>query len=314
MLKKIFWSIEQGRLRTPFRVALFVVIFGVLVRGLATLVELYEFGEEGAFLAAPLTNGVVAVAIIVALFISGRFLDRRSMSDWGLGLSGKWWADLIAGLLIPALVMTPVFLILLSQGWIEITGRNVMAYAGFGFAGALTIQTARYLAGSIMEEAIFRAYLLRTLSEVVGARWIGKRAAVLLVVVLTSAAFGAMHLSNPNATLVGAANLTLLGIVFGLPMAMTGRLALSIGLHMSWNIMQNVIFGLANSGQEASVAILAAQPVANEAWTGGAFGIEGGLAGTVAALAALVLTLIWIWRTNGGLALHAPLATAPERT
>lgn len=314
MLKTIFWSVEQGRMRTPFRVALFILIFGALVRGLATLVELYQFGDEGEFLAAPLTNGVVAIAIIVALFISGRFLDRRRLSDWGLGLSGKWWADLLAGLMIPALVMTPVFLFLLSQGWVEITGRNVMAYAGFGFGGALAIQIGRYLAGSIMEEAIFRAYLLRTLSEVIGRRWIGKRTAVLLVVVLTSAFFGAAHLSNPNATLVGAANLTLLGIAFGLPMAMTGRLALSIGLHMSWNVMQNVVFGLANSGQEASVAIIAAQPVGNVTWTGGAFGIEGGLAGTLAALAVLILTLLWIWRSNGGLALHAPLATAPEWT
>lgn len=109
--------------------------------------------------------------------------------------------------------------------------------------------------------------------------------------ILTSLLFGALHLVNPNATILGALNVSLLGMLFGLSMVYTGRLALSIGLHMAWNIFQNILFGLPNSGKPAVVALLVTENTGPLLWTGGAFGPEGGLL----ALGAIILGMLLVW-------------------
>jgi len=69
----------------------------------------------------------------------------------------------------------------------------------------------------------------------------------------------------------------LIGLVFAVPVMRTGRLAFSVGLHAGWNIFQNVIYGLPNSGKPSRVAFMQCQLVGPELATGGNFGAEGGL-------------------------------------
>ncbi|MBR9825391.1 MAG: CPBP family intramembrane metalloprotease [Alphaproteobacteria bacterium] len=304
-VRQLFWSTDQSRLRTPFRLAAMYGAVGVMVISMAMGIERFDFGAAGTFVEGPLSNSVVAVALVIAVLTVGRFIDRRTPADWGIALSRRWIIELFLGLALAGVAMALVWGWMVSQGWVSVRFEPQASYLGFGIAGAIAVQCGRYLAGSVMEELLMRGYLLRTLAELLGSRWLHPRTAILISLIGTSALFGVAHLGNPNATLIGAANLTLLGLVFGIPFVLTGRLSWSIGLHMGWNIAQNTVFGMANSGQatDASLIITDLVPTSPESagsllWTGGAFGVEGGLTGTVGALLALAFTLVLIRRID----------------
>ena len=170
----------------------------------------------------------------------------------------------------------------------------------------------RYAAGSFFEELMSRSYLLRVIAEGLAGARVSRRQALVIGWVITSMLFGALHLANPNATLLSAVNITLLGFLFGAGMVYTGSLALPIGLHMAWNVFQNNVFGLPNSGKPASTSLLVTEVNGSALWTGGAFGPEGGLFSLAAIAVGGLLVWLWLCYYYGSPALILSLADPPE--
>jgi membrane protease YdiL (CAAX protease family) len=188
------------------------------------------------------------------------------------------------------------------QPWSTFSGASIGAAAG-GFV-------VRYLFGSLFEELFARGYLLRTLAEVCRGSGLRREPAVVLAAALTAVLFGVAHLANPDASARSALNLTLLGLVFALPMVATSHLGLSVGLHAGWNIMQNTVLGLPNSGKASLVALVRTDVVGPVAWTGGPFGLEGGWATTVLLFVVLGIGGAWLSR-DPATRIAARLADAP---
>jgi uncharacterized protein len=121
--------------------------------------------------------------------------------------------------------------------------------------------------------------------------------------------FGARHLGNPDATLIGAVFIAIeAGILLAAAFMLTRRLWLSIGLHMAWNFAQAAIFSGTVSGVEMPQGLLQAVIEGPELMTGGRFGVEASViaflictaAGAVLAFMAvrrgLILSPIWARR------------------
>ncbi len=100
---------------------------------------------------------------------------------------------------------------------------------------------------------------------------------VIWAVVLPSVIFGIVHLTNPNATLAGAAGVTMAGLLLGYACVRTRQLWLPLGLHIGNNFFQGVIFGFPVSGQSGSFHLLQSNITGPAIITGGAFGPEAGL-------------------------------------
>ena len=95
-------------------------------------------------------------------------------------------------------------------------------------------------------------------------------------------------------------------------MLLTGRLGCSIGLHMGWNIFQNNVFGLPNGGKLSHATVLVSQAHGPDAWTGGTFGPEGGLAVLVVLVIASVFSIGALRRRASKLSLELSLADPPR--
>jgi membrane protease YdiL (CAAX protease family) len=139
-----------------------------------------------------------------------------------------------------------------------------------------------YVVFAAAEELIMRGYPIKVLDE----SW--NRAAAILV---TSAAFGLLHLFNPGAGFLPAVNVTLAGVILGLLYLQSGSLWLAIGFHWGWNFAEGSVFGFAVSGYRFPGRLVEAA-AQGPAWLSGAgFGPEGSVVLTAASVVVITLAL-----------------------
>lgn len=249
------------------------------------------------------------LAALVTLWVAGRFLDRRPIRDFGLRLDRGWWLDLGFGLALGAALMTAIFIVELGMGWVTVTGG--FETGGSPFPLAILGPVVLFLCVGIYEELLFRGYGIKNVSEGLGGV-IGPRSAIVVAWILTSVLFSLLHIPNPNSTLVSTTNIALAGLMLGAGYVLSGRLAIPIGLHITWNFFQASVYGFPVSGLDSGRAsFVSVEQGGPEAWTGGTFGPEAGLLTVFATL--IGVALIWLWlRLRGGKpGLHLPLAARP---
>jgi len=244
------------------------------------------------------------LVMLLTFWVAGRFLDRRSFKDFGFHVDVAWWRDLAFGLALGALLMVLIFGAELAAGWVTITGTLQSLESGVGMVQGLAL----FICVGIYEEMFSRGYHLRNMAEGLNIKWLGPKWALGLGYLLSSTIFGMLHLANPNTSLMSTFNLVIAGLFLGLGFILTGELAISIGLHITWNFFQGNVFGFPVSGGASSASLIAIQQGGPTLWTGGAFGPEAGLIGLLAILLGSVLIVGWVRRTRGRVAWQTHLA------
>ena len=144
-----------------------------------------------------------------------------------------------------------------------------------------------FLVAAAFEELLFRGFAFQALVHNVGP---------VAALALSSMFFGAAHIANPNATALSTINTMLAGVWLGAAYLATRSLWLATALHFSWNFVMAFVFGLPVSGWVTMnrLALFRAESGSPEWLSGGTYGPEGGLAATVALMAATLL----IWRSG----------------
>jgi hypothetical protein len=114
-----------------------------------------------------------------------------------------------------------------------------------------------------------------------------------LAILLTSLFFGLVHAGNPSSTLFSTVNTILAGVWFSIAYLKTRDLWFVTGLHMMWNWTQGSIFGIEVSGLTnlASVSLLKEIDSGPTWLTGQTYGIEGGIACTIALIVSTITIL-----------------------
>lgn len=288
-MRKIFCN-EFGRLRSGWRVLIFSFVFlaisFLLVAGLRIIYALlYQVGPlpRAGFLITLVSALVTLVPALGAGYFCVRLLEALPWRSLGLTFHQRWLRDLLAGFAIGFASLAFAVVIAAAAGGLR-----------FSFGGSeMIVAVMRSLVGSavtlfvaaLAEEALFRGYPLHTFSR---ARL------TLFGVLITSIFFGLAHISNPNAVpRVTLINTTLAGVWFGVAWLRTRSLWLPLGIHWSWNWALGSFFGLPISGLSLVSNPLLKGEDLGPAWlTGGQYGIEGGVACTIALIAFTII----IWR------------------
>ncbi|NBD36183.1 MAG: CPBP family intramembrane metalloprotease [Chloroflexi bacterium] len=325
MIKRIFWNADEHRVRALWRLIAQMVIFAIFVScaggvpGAIIAVRQYDQPGsvdpaqiEAAFTSSPyfiLFTGLGGlVAIIISVGVATRFLDRRPLRDFGFHFDGAWWRDLGFGLGLGGALMLGIFLVEWLAGWLTITDTFYIAPSfEMSFVGSLLIYVGGYLGVGIYEEVLSRGYQLLNIAEGLQSL-LTSRGAIIAAWVLTSAFFGLAHAGNPNATWISTFNIMLAGLFLGLGYILTGELAIPIGLHITWNFFQGVVFGFPVSGNAPGATFIAIEQGGPATWTGGPFGPEAGLIGIVAMLVGSAATWLWIRQMRASTALDTSLA------
>src|SRR5688500_4490594 len=289
-MRKIFIN-DFGRLRSGWRVLLFVFAFIAAAFLLATALRV-AYALVVAVISAPSRSNFVSDIIfritllasaLIAGYLCARLFEGLPWRSLGLTLHTGWLRDLIIGSLVGFASLAVAVGIARIGGGVSFSVNDAsvaaIGKAMLGSAGLLFV-------AALAEEAMFRGYALQTLTRA--------RLAV-LGVLLTSLPFGLVHLSNPNVVpVVTFANTVLAGVWLAVAYLRTRSLWLPLGVHWMWNWSLGAFFGLPISGIRLVSNPLLTATDAGPFWlTGGTYGIEGGVACTIA----LVLSTIFLWRT-----------------
>ncbi|MBI3947891.1 MAG: CPBP family intramembrane metalloprotease [Armatimonadetes bacterium] len=246
---------------------------GAPLRDVWDLLDL--IGPAGLVVAAWLQ---LVAALGIAAVLTRR-LDCQSLRALGLWRHAGWQRELGAGLALGALLIAGVFLALVA------TGLALVEPSRDGWIRPAALGLVLLAPLALSEEIWFRGYVQRNLTQGLGA-W--------PALILTSAFFAVAHFSNPEKSAPGFLNIGLAGMVMGYAYLRSGSLWLPSGLHLTWNFTQSTVLGMPVSG--IGLPSILETALKTPHWiSGGSFGPEGGLAGTVA-LGAGLAYLAWRYR------------------
>jgi membrane protease YdiL (CAAX protease family) len=281
---------DVGRLRSGWRLIIFVlafifltIVWGIVVRLAAQLVTASavqiphrEFVFETIF-----RTGLIVIAMGLG-YLCARILEGLPWRSLGLTLHKEWFRDLAIGCVVGFAALV-IAVAIASKGLNFLLTTDGLRATFISLAGSAVL----LFVGALAEEAMFRGYGLQTLSRA-KLVWLG--------VLLTSVPFGLAHLSNPNVVPgVTFANTALAGIWLAVAYLRTRSLWLPLGVHWSWNWALGWFFGLPISGLNlVSHPLLKATDSGPKWLTGGSYGLEGGVASTIA----MVLGIVFLWRTS----------------
>jgi membrane protease YdiL (CAAX protease family) len=142
---------------------------------------------------------------------------------------------------------------------------------------------------SFAEELLMRGAAFRALARAVTPQ---------VAIIGAGLIFGVLHLSNPNASIVAAANVALVGIWFGTLAWRAQSIWPAVGAHFAWNFFEGWVWGQNVSGIRAACSLFTATS-RPPFFGGGSFGPEAsGLTCLILALACAA-TAFWPSRAHG---------------
>jgi uncharacterized protein len=282
-------------------VLLFVILFAAFAIGLALAVGPALSGA-GLHTGVLLETTVTLTAALLAGTLMLRWCDGRDAAALGFGVTRRTAVETGAGFAIGGGALVIAVLGLFAGGMLRYAPAD-------GTAAELVLVLARDLGvlgvAAAAEEAIFRGYPFQVLVQ-----WLG----AVVATVLASAAFALVHLRNPNIGVFGVTNIFLAGVLLSVAYLRTRSLWFATGVHLGWNWTMASVFDLPVSGLDFFETPVYDAAVRGPDWlTGGAFGPEGGLFGTVAFAAAFVVVLRWrLVRPAAGNLAARPLVDAVQ--
>ncbi len=207
-------------------------------------------------------EAITFAGYLIASGIMSR-IEARRMRDYGLGIpqafGWQFWLSALVGfgaisLLLGALELAGVF----HLGEPALQGALAWKDAG--------LWALAFLFVGFSEESISRGYMLFTLSTGIYF-W--------PAAILTSLAFGAVHLGNTGESYVGALSAGGIGFFFCILLRKTGTLWAAIGFHAAWDWGETFFYGVPDSGLTAPGHLFSSR-FAGPVWlTGGSVGPEG---------------------------------------
>lgn len=288
----VLWLVlnRAGRLRSGLRFVFFAVTFVfVLTLAQSALFSLLRAGGAGrlsrgwSYVVQPALMLLAATAVG---WLCNRLLEGLPPSALGWAPRRAWLRDLGFGTLLGALSLALGAAICTAAGSYTFS-LNATASAS-AVAQTLASSALVFLVAAAMEEALFRGYPLQTLLRSWPA-W----AAFLP----TSVLFALVHMDNPNVSAgFTFLNTLVAGVWLALAYWRTRTLWLPFGLHFGWNWAMGSLLGLPVSGisEISPDPVLRAADIGPTWLTGGHYGIEGGAACT----AAIVASMLFLWRTR----------------
>jgi CAAX protease family protein len=283
------------RLRVPlqilWRVALFLLVFA-LVGGLFVLplAPVLSRWSDAYPTRAQLGFDVAgAAAILISTWLMTHFVDRRPFGT--VGLASRNAAKALAGGLAVGIGWIALSVgVLWAAGWatpevpVALNGSLLLVAATSVFFNVLT------------QQLLLCGYVFQTIRS---------RSGSYIAVLASAALFAAYHAGAFQGGWLPVANVFAAGMLFCLAYGATNSLWFPVAIHFAWNLLLGPVLGLTVSGTGQLGLGWRVFAVEGPAlFTGGAFGLEGGLVVTLTTTPVMVAMVLFLRGRRNGKAPH----------
>ena len=217
----------------------------------------------------------LVIVLVMAVFKANRPMLRaihhnRRGNTFGWGLKGFLIGFGLNGLCI---------LLSALMGDIKLVFSGIDPLLLLLFLIAVTIQSGA-------EELATRIYLYEKLRR--------RYRHAVTAIVANALLFGAMHLANPDVSVLAIVQIVLIGVLLSLMIYYYGSFWCAVMIHTGWNFTQSILFGLPNSGIVSAYSVfrLDAASARNGLFYNVGFGVEGSLGSCIVIALGCVLVLI----------------------
>jgi membrane protease YdiL (CAAX protease family) len=221
---------------------------------------------------------VLLLAIFSWLLTVGNHLEEHRIAAQGLSFSAGWARQFALGCAIGSLLVIVAVLPVVICGSVSFR----TSFSSHNLARA-AIVLGVLITGSLAEELMFRGYPFQRLVEAIGPAG---------AIVVFSALFGVVHLSNPGASVWGLTVTVAIGVVLSATYLRTRALWLPWGIHFAWNTVLGLLLGLPVSGLRLFNSVVHTSVTGPKWLTGGSYGIEASAPGAFA----VVMGLVLVWK------------------
>lgn len=244
-------------------------------------------GAKSLFKALLLNNEIadilggmtVASAVIVCYMVLFKFYETRKITEFS---GNKLAMNLILGIALGVILQSLTILVIyLNKGFTII---SINSFVVLLPSMVIAITTA------VFEETIFRGIIFRIMEEKLGSY---------IALFISALIFGALHLLNPNSSLLTAFGLAVqAGLLLGAAYIYSKNLWFPIAIHFAWNFTQSGVFGAVTSGNSIGKSLLNTNIQGPTLITGGTFGPEGSIQATLFCFTAAIILIIISHRQN----------------
>ncbi|MCD0464254.1 CPBP family intramembrane glutamic endopeptidase [Flavobacterium sp. ENC] len=226
-----------------------------------------------------LFKGIFVSALAVTSYILFfTYYEKRAVTE----LSSKRLAqNLIIGTLTGFGLQALTILVIYISGGFSVVAVNPVSFILIPLTVAFTI--------AIIEEILVRGIVFRIIEEKLGTY---------IALSISAVLFGALHMANPNSTLLSGLCITFAGFLLGTAFVYSRNLWFPITLHFAWNFTQSGIFGAITSGNEKTKSVLESKIQGSVLLTGGEFGPEGSIQANVFCLIGAIVLLALSHKEN----------------
>jgi membrane protease YdiL (CAAX protease family) len=232
--REVFYT-TAGTLRAPWRLLLFVAAYVaalLIVQSLLALLITALFSASSPGTTA--SYFIQGAAALLATWFCLVAVEKKPWSDVGLHAKALQPRRLLLGLLVGGGAIAIAIGLLVVVGWLD---RAPGTENDWG--AALLRMALILLPAAFGEELITRGYVLTALKDSMGWRW---------AVILTSVAFGLLHLMNPGANAQSVIVVALAGVFLAAVRIVTDSLYAAWVAHFAWNWVMAAIFHVPVSG------------------------------------------------------------------
>ena len=262
-----------------------VLVGGLIVVGALSALHIKMKGAAPSLPVMAALEGVQWLGVLVATAIAA-WAFKVPLAEAGYDRH-RVGSGLLIGGVLGFVLLSAIIGVLYAGGYIHF---GPLSFDGVTGVTWLAEFTALFALVALVEEGLMRGPLLALFARAMGF-W--------PAALLTSAIFLSLHLGNKGETVIGIANVGVVGLALAWIRRRTGALWVAIGFHATWDFAQSYVWGVPDSGLMVKGSLTVATLGAGPDWlTGGTAGPEGGLLCTAAvALLVLAVHLVWPKRT-----------------
>lgn len=237
----------------------------------AKVLDLSALSKDVRDLIVGILASIVTIVSYVYLF---KFYEKRKIKEFS---GDQFLKSLTIGIILGFLLQGLTIFVIYLKGGYSVLSINPILFLVPSLTMAIT--------SGITEEVLMRGILFRIIEEKLGSY---------IALIISAILFGAAHLFNENASLIGAVAIALeAGVLLAAAYIYSRNLWFPIGIHFAWNFAQSGIFGAAVSGNGVLNALFNSKIEGATWFTGGLFGPEGSVqAVVICSIAAIVMLVL----------------------